>query len=85
LSPTPHIGVILSVAVLRAERRISRVETVGARRKKLRAEYLTRLKYSGLRMTLSEKVGGIYCPAGLSILLATLTPLNPFAYLAMPR
>ena len=26
-----------------------------------------------------------YCPAGLSILLATLTPLNPFAYLAMPR
>ena len=26
-----------------------------------------------------------YWPAALSILLATLTPLNPFTYLAMPR
>src|ERR1700691_1270697 len=33
-----------------------------------------------------EKVSGRnYCPAALSILLATLTPLSPFTYLAMPR
>jgi len=29
--------------------------------------------------------GRPYCPAPLSILLATLTPLSPFTYLAMPR
>jgi hypothetical protein len=26
-----------------------------------------------------------YCPAPLSILLATFTPLSPFTYFAMPR
>ena len=26
-----------------------------------------------------------HCPAGLSILLATFTPLSPFTYFAIPR
>src|ERR1022692_4213395 len=74
LSPTLYMGVILSVAVFQAERRISSRETGGVRENLFRR---SPLNCAGFRMTLPEEVAGPLLHSSLIHLARHLNPAQP--------